>query len=104
MRVSCWQVRDTGLLASPGPFRRLRGEVRHHRGQGDPWPDPVTLVLSDGMLYVEQVGQWPLHSVECRLYSAGPPVMFILRVPGATQLLATAAGLGAQALLSRLVV
>jgi hypothetical protein len=104
VRVSCWVVRDTGLLAAPGRFRRLHGEVRHHRGEGAAWPDPVILEVADGWLRVGGVGEWPLDDVEARLVQVGPPVTFVLRVPGAAQLLATAGGLGAQALLSRLVV
>ena len=47
MRIEAWRVHDTGLVAAPGPFRRLPGAVRHHQGRGEPWPARVTLSVVD---------------------------------------------------------
>jgi hypothetical protein len=99
LRIACWTVRDTGLLTAPGPFRRLAGGVRHHRGRGPGWPDAVTLEVDDGELRVEGVGRWHLAEVSVQVLQAGPPVTFVLRVPGAAHLLATAAGADAEATL-----
>jgi hypothetical protein len=101
-RVDCWLVRDTGLHAAPGPFRRLPGVVRHHQGTGDRWPDRVTLELTDDVLSVDGVGTWPIAEARARLVAAGPPVTFVLQVPGSSQLLATSAGPAADALLDAL--
>jgi hypothetical protein len=100
LRIACWTVRDTGLLTAPGPFRRLAGAIRHHRGQGPGWPDAVTLEVDDGELRVEGVGGWPLAEVAVQVLQAGPPVTFVLRVPGSAHLLATAAGADADAALA----
>ena len=51
-RVEAWRVHDTGLVAVPSRFRRLGGLVRHLQGQGDRWPDRVSLELVDEQLRV----------------------------------------------------
>ena len=107
MKVQAWQVHDTGLVAAPGPFRRLTGVVRHHRGQGAPWPDRVVLEVADGRLLVtghdgSAVGTWEVLDVSARGVSAGPPVTFVLELPGAARLLAAAAGSDTDALLAAL--
>jgi hypothetical protein len=102
LRVGCWVVRDTGLRPAPGPFRRLPGAVRHHRGSGPAWPDRLTVELTDEVLSVEGVGSWARAEVAARRMADGPPVMFVLQVPGDSQLLATAAGPLADALLGAL--
>lgn len=91
MRIEAWRVHDTGLVAAPGPFRRLPGVVRHHQGRGDPWPDRVSLALIDDELVVEGVGAWPRHEVSIRVVSHGPPVSFVVQLPDAAHLLAAPA-------------
>jgi hypothetical protein len=91
VRVEAWRVHDTGLVAAPGPFRRLPGVVRHHQGQGDPWPDRVSLRLTDDELLVDGVGSWPRQEVTVEVRSQGPPVTFVVRLPGAAHLLAAPA-------------
>ncbi len=96
LKIEAWQVEDTGLVTVPGRFRRLRGAVRHHRGDGDVWPARVALTLDAGDLLVtgpdgEPVGVWPEADVCAVKVGDGPPVTFILEVPGTRQLLATAA-------------
>jgi hypothetical protein len=91
VRIEAWRVHDTGLVAVPGPFRRLTGAVRHLQGRGAPWPDRVTLVLHEGELVVDGVGAWPRHDVTVRPVSAGPPVTFIVQLPDAAHLLAAPA-------------
>lgn len=95
-------MQDTGLVAAPGPFRRLPGAVRHHHGQGAPWPDQVTLVLTDDELFVEGVGSWPRSGVTIRPMSAGPPVTFVVQLPEAAHLLAAAAAEATAAFLAAL--
>lgn len=97
MQLDAWRVHDTGLVAAPGRFRRLRGAVRHHRGDGADWPSQVALTLDDDQLLVtgpdgEAVGAWSCGEVRASRVSDGPPVSFILEVPGARQLLAAPAG------------
>lgn len=91
MRIEAWRVHDTGLVAAPGPFRRLPGAVRHHQGRGDPWPAQVHLELTGDELVVAGVGAWPRREVSVRLVSAGPPVSFVVQLPDASHLLAAAA-------------
>ncbi|MEO7427745.1 MAG: hypothetical protein ABIY48_00025 [Acidimicrobiales bacterium] len=92
MRITAWRVHDTGLVAAPGPFRRLPGAVRHHQGRGAAWPDQVTLELIDGQLVVDGVGRWPMADIRVRVVAQGPPVSFVVHLPDADQLLAAAAG------------
>ncbi len=102
MRIDAWRVHDTGLVAAPGPFRRLPGAVRHHAGRGVPWPDRVTLEAADGDLVVAGVGAWPIADVTVRIVAAGPPVSFVLEVRGDAHLLAAAADAATRALLAEL--
>lgn len=97
MRVEAWQVHDTGLVAAPGPFRRLAGAVRHHRGQGEQWPDRVVLEVVGDRLVVSTedavtIGRWPVGDVTVRPFADGPPVTFVVEVPGERRLLAAPAG------------
>ena len=97
MQLEVWRVQDTGLAPAPGRFRRLRGGVRHHRGDGDEWPGELALTLDAGDLLVtgpdgEPIGVWPERDVRTTKVSDGPPVSFILEVPGSRQLLAAATG------------
>lgn len=91
VEIEAWRVQDTGLVAAPGPFRRLSGAVRHHQGQGEAWPDRVTLSVADDQLVVPGVGTWPRGDVRARLVSVGPPVTFVVQLPGAAHLLAAPA-------------
>lgn len=102
MRIEAWRVHDTGLVAAPGPFRRLPGAVRHHQGRGTPWPDRVTLELTDDELVVDGVGRWPRTEVRARMVSQGPPVSFVVHLPDAEHLLAAAADEATGALVSAL--
>ena len=106
VRVEAWRVHDTGLVAVPSRFRRLGGLVRHLQGHGEPWPDSVTLVLTDGQLQVTAasgpVGGWPVEEVTATRVADGPPVSFVLEVPGATHLFAAAASPATEQLLSGL--
>jgi hypothetical protein len=105
VRVEAWRVHDTGLVAVPSRFRRLGGLVRHLQGSGDAWPDNVSLSLVDGELHVaatEPVGSWPLADVSVVRVAAGPPVSFVLEVPGAAHLLAAPADATTEALLASL--
>ena len=107
VRVEAWRVHDTGLVAVPTRFRRLGGLVRHLQGQGARWPDHIVLELGEGdVLRVTgpdgEVGSWPLAEVAVQRVSDGPPVHFVLDVPGASQLLAAAAGGSTDALLAAL--
>ncbi len=96
MAVSAWRVHDSGLVAVPSRFRRLGGLVRHHRGTGADWPREVVLAVDGAALVVTgpdgEVGRWPRVDVAARRVSAGPPVQFVVEVPGSAQLLAAAAG------------
>lgn len=98
-RLACWRVRDSGLVPAPPRFRRLGGLTRHHRGEGDPWPDQVELVVTDDELQVPGVGRWPLDEVGADVLATGPPLTFVVRVPGSAQLLAAPAGPDADAVL-----
>jgi len=107
VQIEAWRVHDTGLVAAPGPFRRLGGAVRHHQGRGEPWPDRVTLELVGEHLVVTGgggavVGSWPMADVSLRPVGAGPPVSFVVEVPGAAHLLAAAATPATRALLAAL--
>lgn len=102
MRIEAWRVHDTGLVAAPGPFRRLPGVVRHHQGRGEPWPDRVTLELSDDDLVVVGVGTWPLAEVTVVVVAQGPPVTFVVHLPNADQLLAAPADAATAAFLAAL--
>lgn len=102
MRIEAWRVQDTGLIAAPGPFRRLPGAVRHHQGRGDPWPDRVTLELTDDELVVEGVGAWRVDEVTVHVVGQGPPVTFVVHLPDADQLLAAPADAATTALLAAL--
>jgi hypothetical protein len=80
--------------------------VRHLQGQGDRWPTAVTLVLTDAELRATSdstaVGVWPRGEVTASRQASGPPVQFVLEVPGGSQLLAAAAGPQVEALLDAL--
>ena len=99
-------MHDTGLVAVPTRFRRLGGLVRHHQGHGAPWPDRVTLEVIEGALRVTaadgEVGRWPRAEVTAARQSSGPPVHFVLEVPGAAHLLAASSGPATEALLADL--
>lgn len=105
-QVEAWRVHDTGLVAVPSRFRRLGGRVRHLQGQGEPWPDAVTLAVERGELHVTAaggpVGAWPLPEVSASRVAAGPPVSFVLEVPGGAHLLAAPADAATEALLRAL--
>ena len=109
MTVRAWRVHDTGLVAVPGRFRRLPGQVRHHRGTGPAWPDQVDLDVAAGAdgpeLVVRtptgsDVGRWPLSAVAVRQVAAGPPVQFVVEVDGSAHLLAAPADAETAALLA----
>ena len=107
MRIEAWRVHDTGLVAAPGPYRRLPGRVRHHQGQGAAWPDTVVLELTDDELVVTsgaatEVGRWPRSEVSVRPVAAGPPVSFVIAVPGGSHLLAAPADATTAALVAAL--
>jgi hypothetical protein len=102
VQIEAWRVHDTGLVAVPGPFRRLTGAVRHLQGRGAPWPDQVTLLLRDDELVVHGVGSWPRTGVTIRQVSAGPPVTFIVQLPDAAHLLAAPADAATNAFLAAL--
>lgn len=108
MIVRAWQVHDTGLVAAPSRFRRLPGAVRHHRGAGPAWPPDLELEVADGQLRVAagdgaEVGRWPVGEVSARPVAAGPPVHFVVEVPGGgAHLLAAAADDATAALLAAL--
>lgn len=107
VRVEAWRVHDTGLVAVPSRFRRLGGRVRHLQGRGEAWPDRVTLTLADGRLAVldaagQDVGTWGADDVRAQRAASGPPVSFVLEVPGGAHLLAAAAGPDVDALLTAL--
>jgi hypothetical protein len=110
VRVAAWRVQDSGLVAAPGPFRRLPGSrVRHLRGDGPEWPVRVVLDLGDDELRVtdatgerEVVGAWSRTEVRARRVTAGPPVQFVLELPGQVQLLAAAAAPATDDLLAAL--
>ncbi len=94
--IEAWRVHDSGLVTVADRFRRLSGVVRHHQGEGAPWPDRVLLALVDSTLVVTtpsggSVGRWPRADVDLRALSEGPPVTFTIRLPGAAHLLAAAA-------------
>ena len=105
-RVDAWRVHDTGLVAVPSRFRRLGGLVRHLQGQGDAWPERVSLELLDEQLRVigpeGDVGAWPRADVTVTRQSSGPPVHFVLEVPGAAHLLAAPQGAATEAFLAAL--
>jgi hypothetical protein len=105
-KVEAWRVHDTGLVAVPSRFRRLSGLVRHLHGQGVAWPARVTLAVDDGVLRVSSdgadVGSWPVAEVAVARQADGPPVQFVLEVPGGAQLLAAPAGPATEALLALL--
>lgn len=105
-QVEAWRVHDTGLVAVPSRFRRLGGSVRHLQGQGERWPDAVTLAVEHDALQVtaagERVGTWPLSEVAVVRVAAGPPVSFVLEVPGGAHLLAAPAAPATEALLRAL--
>jgi len=102
VQIQAWRVHDTGLVAVPGPFRRLTGAVRHLQGRGTPWPDRVTLVLHDDDLVVDGVGSWPRSDVPVRPVPAGPPVTFIVQLPDAAPPLAAPADAATTAFLTAL--
>ncbi|MDP1819016.1 MAG: hypothetical protein Q8K58_03880 [Acidimicrobiales bacterium] len=104
-RVSAWEVHDSGLVTAPGRFRRLTGRVRHHAPQGDRWPGGVVLEVGRGEVRITGhdgglIGAYPETDVVTRLVSCGPPVTFVLDVPGEAHLLAAASGPETTALLS----
>ncbi|HEX4867252.1 MAG TPA: hypothetical protein VFV32_06455 [Acidimicrobiales bacterium] len=101
-RVAAWRVRDTGLAPAPARHRRLPGGLRHHQGLGDAWPDHVTLLLEGDDLVVEEVGRWPRAAVTVQPLSAGPPVTFVVDVPGSSHLLAAPADEATATLLAAL--
>jgi len=104
-RVSAWEVQDSGLVTAPGRFRRLAGRIRHHAAQGDAWPGDIVLEVADGVVRVTDregavVGEWREGEVASRLVATGPPVTFVLEVPGGSHLLAAASGPDTAALLA----
>jgi hypothetical protein len=106
-RVEAWRVHDTGLVAVPTRFRRLGGLVRHLQGHGEPWPDRVVLDLDGDALRVTSldgttIGSWPGAAATAERVGGGPPVSFVLTVPGASHLLAAAASPETDALLAAL--
>ena len=105
-RVEAWRVHDTGLVSVPTRFRRLGGLVRHHQGHGAAWPDEVALELVDDELHVTsaegEVGTWLREAVTVARQSSGPPVHFVLEIPGASHLLAAPADEATEALLADL--
>jgi hypothetical protein len=105
-RVEAWRVHDTGLVAVPSRFRRLGGLVRHLQAQGEPWPDQVVLELGTEQLRVTgpagEVGVWSRGDVSVTRQSSGPPVQFVLEVPGAAHLLAAPADAATEALFALL--
>jgi hypothetical protein len=104
--VEAWRVHDTGLVAVPSRFRRLGGLVRHHQGAGPAWPDAVTIEVLDDEVQVTAdsgpVGAWPVGEVRVSRLASGPPVSFVLEVPGGAHLLAAPAGPATEALLAAL--
>jgi hypothetical protein len=102
VQIEAWRVHDTGLVAAPGPFRRLPGAVRHHQGRGPAWPAQLTLELTDDDLVVAGVGSWPRSDVSVRVVSDGPPVSFVVELPDAAHLLAAPAGEATRAFLAAL--
>ena len=106
LRVEAWRVHDTGLVAVPSRFRRLGGLVRHHQGAGPAWPDAVTLeVVGDEVRVTAAagpIGTWPLTDVRTSRVADGPPVSFVLEVPGGSHLLAAPASSTTEALLTAL--
>ena len=106
LRVEAWRVHDTGLVAVPSRFRRLGGLVRHHQGSGPAWPDAVTFELAGDELRVTApsggVGTWPVADLRASRVADGPPVSFVLDVPGGAHLLAAPAGPATEALLAAL--
>jgi hypothetical protein len=106
--VAAWRVQDTGLVAAPGPFRRLPGSrVRHLRGEGPTWPVQLVLELDDDQLRVSgadgvAVGTWARQDVSVRRVADGPPVQLVLTVDAQPHLLAVAAGPDTEALLTAL--
>lgn len=100
-------MHDTGLVAVPSRYRRLGGLVRHLQGQGDRWPDRVRLTLVDGELRVTSaagtVGAWAVGEVHASRVATGPPVSFVVEVPGGAHLLAAAADPATESLLAALV-
>ncbi len=106
VEVEAWRVHDTGLVAVPTRFRRLGGLVRHLQGHGAGWPTGVTLVLTGTELRASgargELGAWPRRDVTATRQSSGPPVQFVLEVPGGSHLLAAAAGPAVDALLDGL--
>ncbi len=106
LRVEAWRVHDSGLVAVPSRFRRLGGLVRHLQGHGERWPATVSLVLADEELRVSgpsgAVGSWPVGDVSATRVASGPPVSFVLELPGATHLLAAAADASTESLLASL--
>jgi len=106
IRVEAWRVHDTGLVAVPTRYRRLGGLVRHLQGAGPRWPDQVVLEVAGDQLRVSgpdgDLGAWPIDQVTVVRQSSGPPVHFVLDVPGASHLLAAPADAATEALLTLL--
>ena len=48
------------------------------------------------------LGAWPVGDVSVSLVAAGPPVSFVLEVPGSTHLLAAASDAATESLLAAL--
>lgn len=102
VEVRAWRVQDTGLAPAPGRFRRLPGRLRHHTAPGAAWPDAVTLRLTSRELVVEGLGSWPRSDVRSAVLHDGPPLTFVLEVPGGSHLLAAPADAATRALLQGL--
>ena len=80
--------------------------MRHHQGEGEAWPDRVSLEVVDAQLHVTApsgpVGSWPLGDARAVRLTGGPPVSFVLELPGAAHLLAAASGPSVERLLAAL--
>ncbi len=92
IKVTVWPVRDTGLTVVAPGHRRLPGALRHHQGDGETWPDRITLTLSATELDAAEVGRWRRADVTVSDVRSGPPVTFVLRTPAGSHLLGMAAG------------
>ena len=96
-QVRAWRPEDSGLLPLPGPFRRTEGAVHAPRGRAARWPVDVQLERTRDELVVragsgDEVGRWPWPDVSLDVLVDGPPVTFVVRLPGEAHLVAAAPG------------